>query len=68
MHAIDAGAEDVLHEEGYYEVQTDVEHFNAVKQQLCLQGSNLSVWILRFCRRHPPLFRMKKPDQYGKTD
>lgn len=34
----------------------------------CLQGSNLSVWILRFCRRHPPLFRMKKPDQYGKTD
>lgn len=38
MHAIDAGAEDVLHEEGYYEVQTDVEHFNAVKQQLLSAG------------------------------
>ncbi len=38
LTAIDAGAEDVLHEEGYYEVTTEVDHFNQVKQALLAEN------------------------------
>lgn len=36
--AIDAGAQDVSHEEGYYEVLTETEDFSRVKQQLLEAG------------------------------
>lgn len=40
LQAIEAGAEDVVHEDGYFEVITEADDFNRVKQQLLADGIN----------------------------